>query len=136
KDFSVFVHDSHGDTQIQAEGNVYGQSFSADSKTLYYLRSAGGRSGYELWKLDLASGRSERMLPGIGLQEYSVSRDGRQVLYSTADAAGHSSLWVCPSVLSASPTKVPVPPDTDSSAFLPDDTIVFRAPESGVNYLF
>jgi eukaryotic-like serine/threonine-protein kinase len=83
---TVWIHDASGERQISGEGNAGDPQFTPDGKKVYYL------SASDLWASDLASGQAERVLPGVAVDEYVLSREGNAIAYTTADG----SLWYGP----------------------------------------
>jgi serine/threonine protein kinase/Tol biopolymer transport system component len=136
QDSTVWLHDKEGDHQISSEGNAAAPSFSGDGNSLYYLMANGSTPGYELWLKGLTSGTVERVLPGYSMEEYSVSRDGKEVAFTMNDQNGHSSLWVAPTNRRSSPTRISSSEIEDSPHFLPDGDLVFRAIEGGSNFVY
>jgi hypothetical protein len=71
--------------------------FSPDGKTLYYLlRSHSSRrfvSG-ELWAANLETGEAGRLLPDFVMEHYSISADGRRIVFVGIDEMGHSPVWL------------------------------------------
>jgi hypothetical protein len=47
----------------------------------------------ELWRADLATGRTEPTLPGVLINHYSISPDSRRVVYTT-DTPAPGGLWI------------------------------------------
>ncbi|MGB8521505.1 MAG: protein kinase [Candidatus Acidiferrales bacterium] len=136
EDSTVWLHDKDGDHQISSEGNAHGASFSSDGKKLYYLMANGKASDYELWVKDLSDGKTERFLPGYSIANYSVSADGKEVVFEMGDQNGRSSLWVAPTSRRSSPVRISSSAVEDSAVFLPDGDLVFRAVENGSNFLY
>ncbi len=136
RDTAVWLHDKDGDRQISSEGSTNRASFSSDGKSLYYLESNGQTPVGELWIEDLASGKTDRLLPGISMQFYSVSRDGKQVAFVADDSNGRSSVWIAQTNRRSSPVRLSPEGATDDSPwFLPDGGLVFRSIEGGLNFL-
>jgi serine/threonine protein kinase len=140
RDATVWLHDKDDERPISSEGNVSVATFSADGKSLYYLLSSGQSSSSELWMKDLASGKTERILSAIASRNYSrsysVSRDGKQVVYASNDANGNSSIWIAPTNRRSSPVRIsPASASDDSPQFLADGDVVFRSIEGGANFL-
>jgi len=121
RESTVWVHDARGDRQISSEGfaGVPGLGlgseevrsvFSPDGKKLYYLiRKQASRSWLsgELWAADLDSGRSEPVLPGISIStNFSVSPDGKQVVFEATDANGEPHAWIAPLDRSSPPKQI------------------------------
>ena len=137
QDSTVWFHDKAGDHQVSSEGFAVRPTFSSDGKKLYYLAGNGQTAGFELQVQDLAGGIAESVLPGYFMQDYSVSRDGKQVVFAANDPSGRSSLWVAPTNRRTSPVRIsPVTAIDDSPSFLPDGDIVFRAIEGDANFLY
>jgi len=137
QDSTIWFHDKDGDHQVSSEGFAVRPAFSSDGKKLYYLGGNGQTTGYELQVKDLAGGNTESVLPGYFMQDYSVSKDGEQVVFAVNDPSGHSSLWVAPTNRRTSPVRIsPATAIEDSPFFLPDGDIVFRAIEGDTNFLY
>jgi Tol biopolymer transport system component len=92
----VWIHDASGERQVSLEGYVFWPLFSANRRTLCFrvTRSAAtGQTPSELWMTDLDSGRVERLLPGMMITQYDLSRDDRLVA-SVREADGKARLWL------------------------------------------
>jgi len=136
RDATSWLHDSDGDQPISSQGNVSAATFSTDGKTIYYLLSNGQSSSSELWMRDRASGKTERILPAIASRSFSVSRDGKQVVYASNDSSGNSSIWIAPINRRSSPLRISPPGASDDlPAFLGDGDVVFRSVELRSNFL-
>jgi Tol biopolymer transport system component/DNA-binding winged helix-turn-helix (wHTH) protein len=150
RESTVWVHDARGDRQISSEGfasvpglGLGGEQvrsvFSPDGKKLYYLiRTQASRSWIsgELWAADLDSGRSEPLLPGISISNiFSVSPDGKRVVFEATDANGEPHAWIAPLDRSSPPRQV-----TGAVARSPDfgagGRIYFQAQPRGGEDLF
>lgn len=137
KDSTAWFHDKDGDHQISSEGFALRPSFSSDGKSLYYLMTTGQTPGYELEVKHLTTGNTESLLPGYFIEDYSVSKDGKEVALVVNDKNGHSGLWVAPTNRRSSPTRISPPTAIeDSPFFLPDGDLVFRAIEGESNFLY
>jgi eukaryotic-like serine/threonine-protein kinase len=145
----VWIHDRSGEHPVSSEGEAgrnavsgtreryrKASTFSSDGQKLYYLIAKGQATGAELWVREIATGKTERVLPGYSMDDYSVSRDGRQVAFSVADQSGFSSLWVAPTDHSFSPRHIVSLAVEDTPAFLPDGDLLFRAIEGGASFLY
>lgn len=95
---SIWLHDNKaGDRQITSEGYTFAPILSPDAKKVYYLRRAGGSRSFvygELWVSDVASGAAERLFPGMTLTHYSISQDGKKVVFATAQGQATSGIWI------------------------------------------
>ncbi len=136
QDSTVWIHDQDGDHQISSEGNARSPLFSADEKSLYFLMINGQSHLSELWMKNLSSGKMDIVLPEYAMDSYSVSRDGKQVAFTSNDAAGHAGIWVAPTNRRSSPVRISSTPIEDSPRFLPDGDLIFRAVEGGSNFIY
>jgi serine/threonine protein kinase len=140
-DSTLWVHDAKGDRQVSSEGNAGRSVFSHNGSRLYYLMENGRTTANELWVTELASGKSERVLPGYSVQasldaNYAISHDEKRVAFAMKDQHGISHLWVAPSDRRSSPQQLPSAGNEDSPLFLPNGELVFRATESGLNFAY
>ena len=136
---TVSTRDALGEHQISVEGYAYLPQFSPDAKKLYYRILKGGTSPFlgasELWVADLASGHNEPLLPGLGVTSYSLSRDGRRVVFSAVDADGKSHLWLASTDRRSPPRQVPNI-EGDMPVFGLPGELVFHAIEGGGSFAF
>jgi serine/threonine protein kinase len=136
QDTTIWIHDKDGDHQISSEGSATAPSFSSDGKSLYFLMINGQSHLSELWMKDLSSGKMDRVLPGYSMDSYSVSHDGKQVVFAANDSSGHASIWIAPTNRRSSPARISSTEVEDSPHFLPDGDLIFRAVENGSNFLY
>jgi eukaryotic-like serine/threonine-protein kinase len=97
RESSIWLHDAEGDHQLTSEGYDYLPTVSPDRKKIYYVRRIPGSRSYvsgELWSADVATATSERVLPGIVLSHYSISPDGRRVVFAMAEGEPRSGIWM------------------------------------------
>ena len=140
QDATVWVHDEQGEHQISSEGNAFSGTFSSDGKSLFYLKMIGQGDEAELWAADLGSGKSERILPGYGVEVgfesgFAVDKEGTVAL-ARKDANGISHLWVGSTDRRTSPRELESNVSEDSPHFLPDGDLIYRVSEGGSNYVF
>ena len=151
---TVWVHDRNGDRQVSSEGSAgFGLAgcphscFSTDGKRLYYLIRRGSARNFdngELAVVDLASGRTERLLPGFTITDFDVSRDETRVVFSALDSDGKNRAWLASLDRRFSPRRVAAVsgPDQRRPVFGPSGDIffsvidgkqfhVYRAPADG-----
>lgn len=110
-DSAVWIHDRTGERPLSSEGEVVAglspPSFSPDNKVIYYLlRREQARSGAELWRTSVESGKSEAVFPGTSMIAYDVSADGKHVVYATAASGGTTQIWLVPVDRSLPPARV------------------------------
>jgi Tol biopolymer transport system component len=140
---SLWIHDAAGERQISGEGSAFAANFSPDGRQLYYLTAAFTRTSAvvrepqrsELWVADLASGKSERVLPGAGVVAYDISIDGKRIVYSSRGADGKRHTWISSLDRRTPPQPVLTEAD-DQVSFGPGDELIFRSIEGSANYLY
>jgi hypothetical protein len=75
---AIWIHDARGERPLSSDGYVapmpvypyLSLKFSRDGKSLFYLmRRDSPASASGLWKIDLHSGKSEPLLPGVSMVE-------------------------------------------------------------------
>ncbi len=133
---AIWLRTSSGDRPISSEGDASRPTFSADGKFLYYLlRRESAESANELWSTELASGKSQTVLPEFSIDRYDVSNEGKEVVFSTRPANGKPQIWLA-SLEHRSPPVQVTSSGEDMPFFGPDGQLLFRQSESGRNYLF
>jgi hypothetical protein len=139
-----WIHDSKGDHQMSSEGDVFYTTFSRDEAKLFYLKRAKQSDAPELWSTELTGGKSDRVVPGYGIDatfpnydmSYAVTGDGNWVAFLRRDEKGISHIWVASTDHRTSPQQLPSVENEDSPIFLPNGDLVYRAGESGKNYIY
>lgn len=147
KESAVWIHDSRGDRLISSEGyaNLPGLGvgpvssvFSADGRSFYYVVRRGPASNVaagELWVTDMASGQSERPLPGVSMTAFEISADGKRVVYCAADAQGQSYVWIASLQRRFSPRRL-APTENDRVFFGTGGEVIFHRSEAGHQFIF
>jgi DNA-binding winged helix-turn-helix (wHTH) protein/Tol biopolymer transport system component len=135
---AIWIHDEAGERSLSSEGQVIPEhftlSFTADNSTLYYLVRGQPATGEpELWRMTVDSGKAEAVFPGISINSYDISADGKQVVYSASSQAGKPQLWLAPVDKSSPPKPIGKGGDTDPH-FGPGQQIIFQGTEGNVNY--
>ncbi len=133
-----FVRSTSGEErQIPTEGYAFWPLFSADGQKLCYRVTRGAATGQapaELWMMDVATGRSERLLPGQLVTAYDLSRDDR-VVAAVREADGSGRIWLA--WLDGREPARPIPNLIgDNPRFLDRDHITFRGQEGSTMFLF
>jgi Tol biopolymer transport system component len=135
---TLWIHDTRGDRQITSEGFALFPSFSPDGKKLYYLRRAGEATSItsgELWVADLESGQRQRLLPDFLMRHYTLSADGRRVVFVTSNEAGRYPVWLA-SLSGRSPPRQVTTQDARKAFFGTPGQVLFTGQEKGTNFLY
>ena len=133
----MWLHDEQGERQISVEGNAVDAKFTPDGKKLLYkiVSSLGAYPSPGVLRVaDLANDRSEVLIPGVQTIDYSISRDGRQVVMEVADPAGVSRLWLARLDGQATPRQIPNL-EGKQPRFGVDGDIVFRRQEGAATFV-
>lgn len=133
---TVWLHDRNGDLQVSSEGDTSAPILSADGRSLYFLMSNGSSGKQELWVREIPTGKMNKVLPDVSMQQYAVSQDGKMVVYVGTDAGGDPGLWIAATNRRSPPVRLSTSPGDDSPSFLPGGDVIFRSSEGGSNYLY
>ena len=141
---AVWLHDARGDRPLSSQGDVpyfltnglFGSFpvFSRDGKSLFFLKSESPGAPTELWRADVASEKSERMLPGISVLEFDISDDAKEVVYSMQPPGKPLQLWVG-TLDRSSPHQLISTSGEASPHFGRDGLIVYRSFDGTNHYL-
>jgi len=136
---TLWIHDGDSERPISSEGYVSGPTedgdprLSADGTRAYCLmRPNATSSTYELYAVNIASGKAERLFPGVAVKDFDISRDDREVVYSTMEK-GELQIWIAP-LDRRSPPRL-VTRLGDQVSFGANGEIVFRLLDEHVNYM-
>jgi serine/threonine protein kinase len=130
---SVWLHDPRGERLLSAEGFAFDPTLSADGARVYYLLRRTGTGGtVELTMVDIASGRTDRLLPDFSVLDYDISRDERQVVFTTTGGDGERQVWMSSLDRRSAPRQIT---QGDQALFVDSGRIVFRSQEGHVNFL-
>jgi len=132
---TVWFHDAGGDRQISTEGVAHIPHLSRDGKRLYYLlrQHADKSSSSELRAVDLASNKTDNILPGLLIADYDISRDEQYVVYTTKHPGQEPQIWFA-SLDRRSPPRLIVQ-GGDRPSFGANDEIIFQQFGQKTNYL-
>ena len=141
---TIWIHDGKGEHQMSSEGDAFSTTFSRDGMKLFYLKRGVQNDLAELWSTDLASGKSDRVVPGYGIEStlpdyyasYAVTEDGNRVAFVKRDEKGISHLWIASTDHRTSPQQLASLQNEDEPMFLPNEDLVYRAGEGGKNYIY
>jgi eukaryotic-like serine/threonine-protein kinase len=142
--FTIWIHDAKGEHQMSSEGDAFSTTLSTDGTRLFYLKRAGQNGVAELWSTELTSGRSDRVVPGYGIDptlpdyyaSYAVTKDGTRVAFVKKDEKAISHLWIASTDHRSSPQQLPSVEKEDEPMFLPNGNLIYRASEGGNNYIY
>ncbi|MGH9512525.1 MAG: protein kinase domain-containing protein [Terriglobales bacterium] len=134
---TVWLHSHKDERQISSEGFAYLPSLSSDGKKMYYIvRNGMGKSmSNELRSADLNSGHEEQLVPAIPIARYAVSPDGKHVVFTRADTAAHSSIWIWSVDRNSSPRQL-VASDADRPLFSRTGEVFFVRWDDEGGYIF
>jgi Tol biopolymer transport system component len=129
---SLWMHDPLGERQLTSAGYVETASpsapprFSPDGRYLYYLLGRNSPAAQrELWRVELASGKTESVVSGFQLAEFDIPRVGDQIVFSTQTVDSPSEIWMVPLDGLTAPRRIGQTGDA-SPRFIQHDEIAFR----------
>ena len=101
---AVWIHDAAGERAIVSEGYASAPRLSRDGTHVFYLfvrdwwLAARGwlTAAADLRSVDLATGKSDTLLSGQSVTAYAISRDEKEVAFTTTNADGASQIWLAP----------------------------------------
>jgi serine/threonine protein kinase len=106
---AVWIHDAAGERAIVSEGYATAPRLSRDGTRVFYLlvrdwwlAAAGNRpdgwlpASADLRSVDLATGKSDTLLSGQSVTAFAMSRDEKEVAFTTTNADGQSQIWLAP----------------------------------------
>jgi hypothetical protein len=139
---TLWIHDGDTERAISSEGYVSGPAeddggvpprLSADGTRAYCLmRPNATSSTFELYSVNIASGKADRLIPGVVVKDFDVSRDDLEVVYTTVEK-GENQIWIAPLDHRSSPRLLT--PSGDHVSFGANGEVVFRELDERVNYL-
>jgi serine/threonine protein kinase len=134
---AVWIHDDRGDRPVTTEGVAFAPQLSLDGRRVYYtlrfLRPNALESFTELRSQEMSSGKTDRPLPDLSVTQYVVSRDEREVAFTTTTPAGAREVWLAALDRSMPPRLVVQ--NADDVSFGAADDLIFRSLEEKENFL-
>ena len=138
---AIWIHDKAGERAITSEGHALAPRLSRDGTRVFFLlvrdwwlSNAGWvAASAELRSVDLASGKSDRVLTGVSATGYDISLDEKEVVFTTTDSQGVSHIWLASLDRRTPPREIAR--SGDQVSFGADGDIVFRSREEKVNVL-
>ena len=129
---AIWIHDSSGERQVTTEGVAEFPRLSVDGRRLYYLLRQSTSDAFELRSMDLASGRIERLITDRSVTQFNVSRDEREVAFTSMTPTGTPEVWLASIDRSSAPRRISE--SADQVAFAGPD-LVFRSLENTLNFI-
>jgi Tol biopolymer transport system component len=93
---SIWLQEQTAARQLTSEGFAALPTMLPSGDRMFYLIRTGSR-GYasgELWSLNLKTGEKERVLPGRVMANYSISADGKRVVFVSAGSETGDGVWI------------------------------------------
>ena len=136
---TVWLHpSSNEERQISSQGYAIDPLFSSDGKQVFYRlakETTRGFSSGELYTMDLAGGRSERLLPGFLITAYQVSDDGKLIAFSSYDDKDKPHVWIASLNRRTAPRQISAR-EADSPFFAPGGVLYYRVLDTGSNWVY
>jgi eukaryotic-like serine/threonine-protein kinase len=139
---AIWIHDASGERAISSEGYAVAPRLSRDGKRVFYLFArdlvlsaavGGGALSGELRSVDLGSGKTDTVLPGVSIMDYEISRDETEVVFTTKESGGESQIWLA-SLDRRKPPRL-IARGGDQVSFGADGDLIFRSLEEKSNGL-
>jgi serine/threonine protein kinase len=93
---SIWLQERTAARQLTSEAFAALPTMLPSGDRMVYLVRTGSR-GYvsgELWSLNLKTGEKERVLPGRVMTNYSISADGKRVVFISAGSESGDGVWI------------------------------------------
>ena len=129
---TVWIRDGRGERRITSEGYADVPELSADAKRVYYIVRPSG----ELRSADVATMRSEPLLPGFSIERYRLSADGKSAVFAARGTDGKSHIWFTSLDHRSSPRQISHGAGESSPLFTPAGDVLFRASEGASNFAY
>ena len=130
---AIWFHDARGDRALSSEGFASLPRISADGRRSFFLlRPNSASTSDELRSVDLESGRTDRILPGVSVSSYDVSPDDAEVVFTRQDRP--QGIWLAP-LDRRTPPRLLIDVG-DQPSFGGKGNVIFRMPGSTTNALF
>ncbi|HVP45180.1 MAG TPA: protein kinase [Bryobacteraceae bacterium] len=134
----VWIHDQAGERRISSEGFAQSPQFSPDGKKLFYLSYRLARDIFalgEIWETDVATGQTQRLLPGILVTGFDISADGKQIVFAATQQGRDPRIWIAPLDHHSAPRRLSSSAE-DTPLFTRAGDIVFRASDGHANFAY
>jgi Tol biopolymer transport system component len=136
---AIWIHDPAGERAISSEGYALDPRLSRDGTRVFYLftrdlvMSATGwvPASAELRSVDLASGKTDTVLPGVSVTDYDISRDETEAAFTTTESGGEKRIWLASLDRRTPPREIAR--GGDQVSFGANGDLVFRSLEGTTN---
>ena len=93
---SIWLQEQTSVRQLTSEGFAASPTMLPSGDRMFYLIRTGshGYASGELWSLNLKTAEKERVLPGRVMTNYSVSADGKRVVFISAGSETGDGVWI------------------------------------------
>jgi hypothetical protein len=135
----IWIHDTTGERAISSEGYALAPRLFRNGTRAFYLIArdlalsgavpgcnCGGwlPSSAELRSMDLGSGKGDTVLPGVSVTDYDISRDEKEVAFTTTESNGESTIWLASLDRSTPPRQIAA---GDEVSFGAGGELIFRS---------
>lgn len=138
---SAWVNDQQGERQISLEGNTVNVQFAPDGKKVYYKVVKSASSIWDFYEvpgevrmMDLETGRSDVLMPGVAALDYDVASDGERIVLEIADSNRVSRFWIVSLDRRSPPREIPGV-QGNQPRFGPGGDIFFRRNEGAAAFV-
>jgi serine/threonine protein kinase/Tol biopolymer transport system component len=93
---NIWIKEPGGERQLTSQGFTMLPTMMPSGDRVFYLMRTGAR-GYasgELYSMNPATGESEPAVPGRVMANYSISHDGRRVVFTSAESLSGDGIWI------------------------------------------
>jgi len=144
---TVVVHTSAGEKPVSTEGYASDSQLTPDGAKVIYRWNSNvaiwgsnqlANTDEQLKITDVTSGSTESLLSGVSISDFTVSRDGKWLLYSAIGADHVSRLWLLPTDHRLPPRELnPTGTSNESETiFGPGNTLFFLSEENGSRLVY
>jgi Tol biopolymer transport system component len=131
---AIWLHDAAGERPISSEGYTRLPRLSRDGRRVFYvLQQDSTDSSAELRAHNLASGEVDRLVPGFSVVDYDISRDEKEVAFTTTERDGKSTIWLASLDRGSAPRVLTQ--GGDRVSFGGNGELIFRLLEEKANFL-
>jgi Tol biopolymer transport system component len=132
---SIRIRDDAGERQVSTEGGGVRPRLSRDETRVFYLHQGDQLpASSDLRALDLASGKSTRLLPDWFVRDFDISDDESEVVFTAETNAGETELRLAWLDRRAPPRSIAR--GGTSVSFGANGALIYRHTEADANFLY